>query len=220
MYRTVSLVSHVPLTCKTFGVDCSSCRVATTMTLTYSCSSCSKLYPLLGRLLIVFLSLPVLTVIVSPLWGSIACFVVIKSRFCRCRVWNRGVDFLGRTRHVNMRPTPSYVSCSNLYPHLGRLLIALLYRLWSLPVVHHRRCGFSLPVVSGIHLVMSSDHLILVPSFHRDTVWGDWANDKKFRLEKSIRARIRSNYDLLSLTQFLLNCNDLTTVGILRSRAF
>ena len=83
---TVSLVSHVPLTCKTFGVDCSSCRAATTMTLTYSCPSLSKLYPHSGRLLIVFLSLPVLTVIVSPLWGSIACFVVISSRFRRCRV--------------------------------------------------------------------------------------------------------------------------------------
>ena len=31
---TVSLVSHVPLTCKTLGVDCSSCRAATIMALT------------------------------------------------------------------------------------------------------------------------------------------------------------------------------------------
>ena len=56
---------------------------------------------------------------------------------------------------------------------------------------------FSLPVVSGIHSVMGSDHLILLLSFHHDTVWDGRAIDKKFRLEKSIRARIRSNYDLL-----------------------
>ena len=44
---------------------------------------------------------------------------------------------------------------------------------------------------------MGSDHLILLLSFHRDTVWDGRAIDKNFRLEKSIRARIRSNYDLL-----------------------
>ena len=44
---------------------------------------------------------------------------------------------------------------------------------------------------------MSADHLILLLSFHRDTVWDARAIDKKFRLEKSIRAKIRSNYDLL-----------------------
>ena len=89
---TVSLVSHVPLTCKTFGVDCSSCRAATMITLTYSCPSCSKLYPHLGRLLVACRSLPVLTVIVSPLWGRFACFVVISSRFRRYRVCENGAS--------------------------------------------------------------------------------------------------------------------------------
>ena len=56
---------------------------------------------------------------------------------------------------------------------------------------------FSPSIVSGIHLVMGSDHLISFVSFHRDTVWDGRAIDKNFRLEKSIRARIRSNYDLL-----------------------
>ena len=84
--RTVSLVSHVPLPCKTFGVDCSSCRAATMITLTYSCPSCSKLYPHLGRLLVACRSLQVLTVIVKPLLGRFACFVVIFVRFRRCRV--------------------------------------------------------------------------------------------------------------------------------------
>ena len=56
---------------------------------------------------------------------------------------------------------------------------------------------FSPSVVSGIYWVLSLDHLILFLSFHRDIVWDGRAIDKKFRLEKSIRARIRSNYDLL-----------------------
>ena len=55
---------------------------------------------------------------------------------------------------------------------------------------------FSLSFVSGIHSVLSSDHLILLLSFHRDTVWDGQATDKNSRLEKSIFARIRSNYDL------------------------
>ena len=41
------------------------------------------------------------------------------------------------------------------------------------------------------------DHLILFLSFHRDTVWDGRAIDKKSWLEKSICARILSNYDLL-----------------------
>ena len=55
----------------------------------------------------------------------------------------------------------------------------------------------SLSVVSRIYWVLGTDHLILLLSFHRDTVWDGQATDKNSRLEKSIRARIRTNYDLL-----------------------
>ena len=37
--HTVSLVSRVRLACKTLGVNCSSCRAATALKLTYSCPS-------------------------------------------------------------------------------------------------------------------------------------------------------------------------------------
>ena len=95
---TVSLVSHVPLTCKTLGVNCSSCRAATTMKLTYSCLSWSQVRPQISRLLIACRSLPVSTVIVSPLWGSIACFVVIKSRFSSLSCVKQGRRFLGKDK--------------------------------------------------------------------------------------------------------------------------
>ena len=56
---------------------------------------------------------------------------------------------------------------------------------------------FSLSVASGIHLVMGSDHLILLLSFRRNTVRGCLAIDKNSRPEKSIATPNRTNYDLL-----------------------
>ena len=71
-YRaTVSLVSRVPLTCKTLGVDCSSCREDTTIALIYSCCLWSQVEGLARRLLIDGRSLPLLTVIVKPLLGQL-----------------------------------------------------------------------------------------------------------------------------------------------------
>ena len=66
---TVSLVSRVPLTCKTLGVNRSSCRAATAMKVVYSCYSSSRVDSSFSRLLIALSSLPVLTVIVKPLFG-------------------------------------------------------------------------------------------------------------------------------------------------------
>ena len=57
--------------------------------------------------------------------------------------------------------------------------------------------GFSLSIVSRKYSVLSSDHLNLFLSFHRDTVWDGGAIDKNFRLEKSIATQKLTNYDLL-----------------------
>ena len=47
--------------------------------------------------------------------------------------------------------------------------------------------------VSGIHLVLDSDYIVLFLVCHRDTVWDNRAIDKNFRLEKSIATQNRTN---------------------------
>ena len=66
------------------------------ITLTYSCLSLSQVRPKIGRLLIACRSLPVSTVIVSPLWVSIACFVVLNSSLASLSCVKRGRRFLGK----------------------------------------------------------------------------------------------------------------------------
>ena len=71
----------------------------------------------------------------------------------------------------------------------------LLIDSWLLFSIVCSRCrlftivdvDFSISIVSGIHSVMGSDHLILFLSFHRDTVWcGRAIENKTFWPEKSI----------------------------------
>ena len=137
------------------------------------------------------------TVIVSPLWGSIAWFAVINSRFPSLSCVKRGRRFLGKEEAPEHETNAivkiivngdaknwKIVDCPS--PSIVVATVCSPSSMWF----------FSLSVVSAIHLVMGSDHLISFLSFHRDTVWDSRAIDKKFRLEKSIRAKMCSNYDL------------------------
>ena len=83
------------------------------MQLTYSCPSWSRIEGRARWLLIDCRSLPVLTVIASPLLGRFVCFVVIFVPFRRCRVWNFGVDIWGKSSARTWDQHHLIVDCLN-----------------------------------------------------------------------------------------------------------
>ena len=167
---TISLGSHVLLTCKTFGNDIFSCRVAWTRALSLSRSQYSQVEAHARRLLDDCCSSPMLTVIVSRFWKAIACLLDKSSRFCWCRAWNFGNNIWGRVWCKTMLPRPPYILLPALKAHARRFLIVHLHHLWLLLVVHHCWCGYSLFVISRKYQVLGTDHFILLLSLYCHTV--------------------------------------------------
>ena len=130
-------------------------------------------------------SLPVLTVIASPLFFLSICLLCRnKSRFFVVVVCETGasISWEGRgARTWNQRHRRvHYLRWCQLLVDF-RLIISIVHsRCRSFTIVN---VFFSPPVVSEIHSVMGSDHLILFLSFHRDTVWDGRA------IEKNVLAR-------------------------------
>ena len=77
-----------------------------------------------------------------------------------------------------------------------------LLRSPPLPVVHHRRCGFSSIIVGRIFLVLSTGELFFILAWDRNVVWDGRAIDGNFWLEKSIDTPSRRIYDLLLLIEY------------------
>ena len=81
--------SHFGLSCpvamQTLGVDISSCRADVTMVLTYSCFSWSQEVEIAHILRTAYRSLPMLTVIVSPLFGRLLALL-------QCMFFRRSVE--------------------------------------------------------------------------------------------------------------------------------
>ena len=161
-----------PVATRTLGVAFSSCRLAATIPLAYSCYSWSEVLAQIRRQLIASRSLPVLMVIVSPLLSSITCFVVITTDFSLFVVCEMGASISREGFGARKWDQRHQTVCD------VRWLICLV-DCWLILSIVRSRCrsstivdvAFSLSVVSRIHSVMGSDRFILLLSFHRDVVW-------------------------------------------------
>ena len=160
----------------------------------------------MGRLLLACRSLPLLTVIVSPLLSSIACFVVKIVDFSSSLSVKLLQEYLGKGEVLKHE---TYAIVQSITSDTGKnwFVVDSSSPLFVVAVIcsPSSMCFFSPPVVSRNYWVLSSDRLILLLSFRRNTAWWGRAVDKNSRPEKLIATQNCTNYDLIYLTHFWLN---------------